>query len=136
MFVTAVYAVLELDSGRLTFANAGHNPPFWLHEKGRQVEKLKRTGVALGAVEHAPMSERTIQLEPGDHLLLYTDGLTEAFSADGELFGDTRLEQALLSRQSGSADDLLEMVEEALNHFLQAEPLSDDLTMLALRRVE
>jgi serine phosphatase RsbU (regulator of sigma subunit) len=134
MFVTAVYGVLELDTGRLTFANAGHNPPFWLHEGDGKVEKLKRTGVALGAVEQAPMSERTIQLEHADCLLLYTDGLTEAFSSDGGMFGDKRLEEALESRQPGSADELLGIVEDNLNEFLGSAPLADDLTMLALRR--
>jgi serine phosphatase RsbU (regulator of sigma subunit)/putative methionine-R-sulfoxide reductase with GAF domain len=136
MFVTAVYAVLNLNSGSLTFANAGHNPPFWVRSQGGQVEKLKRTGVALGAVEHAPMSERSIQMARGDSLLLYTDGLTEAFSPEGELFGDERLAEALQSRQPGSAEELLEMVEEPLNRFLQGIPLVDDLTMLAVRRVK
>jgi serine phosphatase RsbU (regulator of sigma subunit) len=85
MFVTAVYAVLDLESGQLTYANAGHNPPLWLCNGQSEIRKLTRSGVALGAIEQAPMSERTIQLEYGDLLLLYTDGLTEAFSPEGEL---------------------------------------------------
>ncbi len=134
MFVTAVYAVLDVETGELAFANAGHNPPFWLHSDGGQVEKLKRTGVALGAVEGASMSERSIRLAQGDNLLLYTDGLTEAFSPDGEMFGESRLEESLQDGKPGSADEVLGMVERHLNAFLQTEPLADDLTMLALRR--
>ncbi len=133
MFVTAVYAVLDRDSGELTFANAGHNPPFWVRNREGQVEKLKRTGVALGAAEGSSMSERSIRLEMGDSLLLYTDGLTEAFSPEGELFGDARLVEALQDGKPGSADEVLEVVERHLNAFLGSEPLADDLTMLALR---
>jgi serine phosphatase RsbU (regulator of sigma subunit) len=136
MFVTAVYAVLETETGQMTFANAGHNPPFWLRQAELQIEKLTRTGVALGAVEHAPMSERTIRLAKGDSLLFYTDGLTEAFSPEDQLFGETRLAQALQSRQTSSADELLEAVEDRLNDFIQSTPLADDLTMLALRRLK
>lgn len=134
MFVSAVYAVLDLDSGDLTFANAGHNPPLWVRSRKRGVEKLTRTGVVLGAVEQAPMAERTIHLGNGDSLLLYTDGLTEAFSPDGEMYGDVRLVGALRAAHVDSASGLLEAVDAHLNDFLQAEPLADDLTMLALRR--
>jgi serine phosphatase RsbU (regulator of sigma subunit)/putative methionine-R-sulfoxide reductase with GAF domain len=136
MFVTAVYAVLDLESGQLTYANAGHNPPLWLCSGQSEIRKLTRSGVALGAVEQAPMSECTIHLEQGDFLLLYTDGLTEAFSPGGELFGENRLLDTLQLRDLNSADDLLGVVEDHLHEFIQTMPLGDDLTMLSLRRVE
>jgi len=136
MFVTAVYAVLDMESGLLTYANAGHNPPFWVNGDQTQVQKLTRTGIALGASENASMTERTIQIAPGDSLLLYTDGLTEAFSPDGDLFGEARLEQALRASQVASTDGLLKSVEDFLNEFIQSTPLGDDLTMLALRRIK
>ena len=136
MFVTAVYAVLDMNSGRLTYANAGHNPPLWLRKQQHGIKRLTRTGVALGAVEQAPMSERSIELEYGDFLLMYTDGLTEAFSPDGQLFGENRLIKTLRARHMNSADDLLGAAEDELKEFIQSTPLSDDLTMLAVRRVE
>ncbi len=136
MFVTAVYAVLDMETGALTYANAGHNPPFWMSADQARVQKLTRTGVALGAVEGARMDEQAIQLAPGDSLLLYTDGLTEAFSPDGDLFGDVRLAEALQAGDAKSADDLLAAVESRLNEFIGTMPLADDLTMLAVRRVE
>jgi GAF domain-containing protein len=136
MFVTAFYAVLETETGSLTYTNAGHNPPLVLRGGGGPPERLTRTGVALGAMEQAPMQERTIQLGPGDSLLLYTDGLTEAGSSDGELFGEGRLEDALRSARIESAEHVLHVVEQALNAFIQSTPLGDDLTMLALRRLE
>lgn len=136
MFVTAVYAVLNTETGQFTYTNAGHNPPLWVCRGKSEVRRLTRTGIALGAAEHLSMREESIQLEQGDSLLLYTDGLTEAFSPDGDLFGETRLADALQAGSGTSADDLLESVEHSLNEFLQSQPLADDLTMLALHRVE
>ena len=133
MFVTAVYGVLDTESGDFTFVNAGHNPPFWVKESG--VEKLTRTAIALGVVEQPSMQERTISLAVGDTLLLYTDGLTEAFSPDGKLFGDERLMDALKSIQSHTADEVLVLVEHRLNEFIETVPLGDDLTMLSVKRM-
>jgi GAF domain-containing protein len=134
MFVTAVYGVLELASGAFTYVNAGHNPPFWVKANGG-VEKLTRTGMALGVAEQPKMEERVIVLGEGDLLLLYTDGLTEAFSPSEELFGDARLADALASLPSHTADEVLMVVEERLNEFIETVPLGDDLTMLAVKRV-
>ncbi len=97
MFVTAVYGVLDTANGDFTYVNAGHNPPFWVNGNG--IEKLTRTAVALGVMEQPNMKERTVSLAEGDTLLLYTDGLTEAFSDAGELFGDSRLMDALKAIQ-------------------------------------
>lgn len=133
MFVTAVYGVLDTESGDFTFVNAGHNPPFWVKEGG--VEKLTRTAIALGVVEQPRMQERTISLAVGDTLLLYTDGLTEAFSPDGILFGDERLVDALKSIQSHTADEVLDLVDQHLNEFIETVPLGDDLTMLSVKRM-
>jgi len=134
MFVTAVYGVLDTGSGDFTFVNAGHNPPFWVKGNG-QIEKLTRTAIALGVVEQPGMQERTISLAAGDTLLLYTDGLTEAFSPAGNLFGETRLMDALISIQKHTADEVLVLVEHRLNEFIETIPLGDDLTMLAVKRV-
>jgi phosphoserine phosphatase RsbU/P len=140
MFVTAVYGVLDTENGDFTFVNAGHNPPFWVKRgdpstgSGQGIEKLTRTAIALGVVEQPKMQERTISLAEGDTLLLYTDGLTEAFSPAGELFGDERLMDALGSIQEHTADEVLVLVEHRLNEFIETVPLGDDLTMLAVKR--
>ncbi len=133
MFVTAVYAVLDQETGELTYANAGHNPPLWVCASG-QIEKLTRTGIALGVLESGSMSQKTIRLAQGESLLLYTDGVTEAFSPHGDLFGEARLLEAVRAVPSPSVEALLETVESRLNEFIDTEPLSDDLTMLAVRR--
>jgi serine phosphatase RsbU (regulator of sigma subunit) len=133
MFVTAVYAVLDLGTNELTYVNAGHNPPFWVRAAGG-VERLTRTGVALGASEDARFTQRVIQFEPGDNLLLYTDGLTESYNNEGDFYGEERLIEALVSNQCSSAHELMDIVEKSLLDFVQDMPPADDLTMLVLRR--
>lgn len=134
MFVTAVYAVLDMNNGELTYVNAGHNPPLWV-KHGGSIERLTRTAIALGVVTGDPVDQRTIKLETGDNVLLYTDGLTESFNAQDEFFGEERLLEAIASNERDSASNLLDVVERTLLNFVQDVPPADDLTMLALRRV-
>jgi serine phosphatase RsbU (regulator of sigma subunit)/putative methionine-R-sulfoxide reductase with GAF domain len=133
MFVTAAYAVLDPESGELVYANAGHNPPLWLTGKGK-IKRLTRTGMALGVVEGTEIEERKIKLKPGDGLLLYTDGLSEAYSSSGDFFSEERIIAALQAGRNGSAERLLQAIESDLDTFVGDEPQSDDLTMLLLRR--
>jgi serine phosphatase RsbU (regulator of sigma subunit)/putative methionine-R-sulfoxide reductase with GAF domain len=134
MFVTAVYAVLDMNTHELTYVNAGHNPPLWIKCDG-VVERLTRTGVALGASEEAKYTERVIRFDVADSLLLYTDGLTESFNMDGEFFGEERLLEALQANLCSTAAELMDVVEGALLNFVKDMPPADDLTMLVLRRV-
>ena len=134
MFVTAIYAVLDMEKNELTYVNAGHNPPLWIKRDG-EVERLRRTGIALGAAEEVAFNQRAILLEKADSILLYTDGLTESFNNSGEFYGEERLMEAILSNQCSSASELMDMVEKSLLNFVQDVPPADDLTMLVLRRV-
>ena len=134
MFVTAFYAILDQNTGELTYANAGHNPPLWVRRE--TLERLTRTGVALGASEDAHMQEKTIRIGKGEALFLYTDGLTEAFNLEGDMFGEERLLRAIGWQESTSADDMIKAIESALDDFAGNAPPSDDLTMLAVRRIE
>jgi sigma-B regulation protein RsbU (phosphoserine phosphatase) len=133
MFVTAVYAVLYPDTGKLIYANAGHNPPLWLTSDGK-FERLTRTSMALGVVEGTDVEERTIELQKGELLFLYTDGLSEAFSLEGDLFEEKRIIAALQAMGSESAENILQGIEEKLDEFVGDEEQFDDLTMLLLRR--
>ena len=109
MFVTAVYGVLDLKTGKFTYANAGHNPPLAIAvRRGSpdpvvEIDRLTRTGIALGVIEHAEMTERSITLLPGQTLVLYTDGVTESFSPAGEMYGEERLLQMLTASAFASA---------------------------------
>ena len=135
MFVTAVYGVLSLESGEFTFANAGHNPPIWMSRAGKSLESLDRTGAALGIIEDLSIGERTILLSPDDLLLLYTDGLTEAFSPEDDTYGEERLRQVLETAKESSAREVLNTLEASVNQFMGLLPAADDLTMLALKRI-
>ena len=132
MFVTAVYGALDPETGEFVYANAGHNPPLWLHDG--LLDRLTRTGVALGVVEFAEMSEDSITLAPGDLLVFYTDGVTEAFSAEGEIYGEERLMSVLTRLTFETAEGIIDKIEMELNLFIKDYPVSDDITLIALRR--
>jgi phosphoserine phosphatase RsbU/P len=134
MFVTAVYGELDMKQGTFTYVNAGHNPPFVMRADGG-VEKLTRTAVALGVTETPNITQKTLTFSKGDTLFLYTDGLTEAFTSNGEQFGDEHLMDVLKSMQTRTVEDILFGVEEQLNGFIGDEPLGDDLTMMVLQMV-
>jgi serine phosphatase RsbU (regulator of sigma subunit) len=134
MFVTAVYGVLSLDSGEFRYANAGHNPPILACRDENRIEFLRRTGAALGVIEDLPMEDRTITLGPGHCLLLYTDGLTEAFSIQNEPYGEERLTRLVENVNAGSVRDLLDAIDASVTGFTDPLPLADDMTMLAVRR--
>jgi serine phosphatase RsbU (regulator of sigma subunit) len=145
MFVTLAFAVLDLKTGELTIANAGHNPPLWLRRQGCQLENIQRTGMALGVLEDNPFEERTCQIAKGDFLILYTDGVTDAFSPRGDDFGEQRLRQAVNdSCQSMTTPDnpvdltalqMLDAIDQQVVAFVADAVPSDDLTLLVLKRL-
>jgi sigma-B regulation protein RsbU (phosphoserine phosphatase) len=134
MFVSAVYGVLTLENGEFTYANAGHNPPIWLSGVSRTMQILRRTGAALGIIEDVPMEDRTITLAPDDFLLLYTDGVTEAFSPDNATYGEERLQKVLEAAEVTTARGMLDALEASVRQFMGMLPPSDDLTMLGVKR--
>jgi phosphoserine phosphatase RsbU/P len=134
MFVTAVFAILSLETGQLIYANAGHNRPLLLRANLGIVEQLPKGGMALGVEEKTPQHDEIIQLNPQDCLILYTDGVTEAFSAEGETFGEDRLKVVLASSNGKNAQSVLNTIDHALTAFRGGEPLSDDVTLLAVHR--
>jgi hypothetical protein len=129
-FATAVYAVLDR-RGRLTYCNAGHNRPVLVGKSG--VRRLDCGGTIVGAFEDTIFDEETYQLEPGDVLLAYSDGLTEARDARGEEFGEERLLSCLNANRALPAQDLLECLLSTVHAFSAGAAQSDDLTMLILR---
>ena len=135
MFVTAVYGVLSMGNGEFTYANAGHNPPVWMNKAAEKLELLQRTGAALGIIEDLSITERTITLGLDDLLLFYTDGLTEAFSEEDDIYGEERLQQVLLSEEAAPAQEVLSALETSVKQFMGLRPVADDLTMLALKRI-
>lgn len=136
LFVTAVYMVLNLAEGTLTYANAGHNLPLLIHAGTREVEPLPKGGMALGVQSSSKLQEHTLEVCPGDQLVLYTDGVSECFSPDGEIFGETHLVQALSAAPADSAGDVIAHLNGVLVEFRQGAPPSDDLTLVVVHRLD
>ncbi|MCS7056874.1 MAG: SpoIIE family protein phosphatase [Thermoflexales bacterium] len=133
LFVTMIYAVWNPGLGSVILANAGHNPPLLCRADGA-VDVIPSRGIALGVVEQLSPQPICLELQIGDVLLLYTDGMTDALNAGGEAFGLSRL-QAALSRlrhldAESIADDLMRVVDE----FIGDEPAFDDRTLVVLKR--
>ncbi|HNW94619.1 MAG TPA: GAF domain-containing protein [Anaerolineaceae bacterium] len=134
-FVTCFYGVLDPLNHRLTFANAGHLPPFLLNPKTKTASPLQRGGTALGIYEDAVYVERVLAIEPGCGLVLFTDGVTEAFNKLGSFYGMTRYQKVLQRCAALSPGALLDAVAEDLASFRREVPLSDDITELVIRRL-
>ncbi len=132
MFVTVWLGVLELSTGALKAANAGHEFPA-LRKPGEHFELFKdRHGFVIGGMDGVRYREYELQLEPGTRLVVYTDGVPEATDAGNNLFGTDRMLEALRSREDGTPEEILETVKNAALAFTGSAPQFDDLTMLCL----
>ena len=133
MFVTAWLGILELSTGRLETANAGHEYPAIKHADGSFTLLKGKHGLVLGAMDSVRYAKVGIDLEPGAKLFVYTDGLTEATSAENLLFGTERMTEALRRGENGSPEQIMETVADAVDRFVGSAPQFDDLTMLCVR---
>lgn len=134
-FVTLFYGVLELDSGRLTYCNAGHTPPFLLspnHDTGPRA--LKRTGIPLGIFDDVRWQQEQVLIRPHDLLLLYTDGVTEAQNADQAFFEEARLLAVAEANQGRGARETEEAVLATVHAFVGEAPQFDDITLVVVVR--
>ena len=129
-FVTLMYGTLEPD-GRLTYCNAGHNPPLILGAAG--VRRLEVGGPIVGLFEAAKFEEETVELSPGDVLLVFSDGVSEALSADGEEYGEERIITTVRRHPGAPPADLLQAIFADVRTFTKGAPQSDDITALVLR---
>ena len=136
LFVTAWMGVLEISTGKFVYVNAGHNPPL-LKRAGGQFEWLRsRPGFVLAGMEGVRYRENTLQLEPGDTLYLYTDGVTEATDAGQQLFGEERLQAALNEEPDLPVHQLLPKIKGCIDTFVGEAEQFDDITMLGLHYME
>ena len=134
MFVTLFYAIYDPRNHKFTYANGGHNEPVIVHPDGSTTVIDPTGGTALGIIPGIEYNEDTIELQPGDTVILYTDGITEAFNSEGDLFGMERLREVFRDKQPASAEETSAMVFEAVNEFAGDEPQSDDQACLVFRR--
>ena len=132
MFVTAFMGILEIETGKFTYVNAGHNPPLIKRADGGFERMTLKPGFMLGALDSFAYQQSETCLDGGDTIFLYTDGVTEAQNKNLELFGDDRLHDVLNENADKAPKGLLTAVHEAVAAYVDGAEQSDDLTMLAL----
>ena len=132
MFVTAWMGILDLTTGLLTYANAGHNPPLVKRGNG-QFEYLKsRAGFVLAGMDGIVYRKNELQLEAGDIIYLYTDGVTEATDSSEQLYGDERLQNKLNGIENADAETICRTIKSDVDRFVGSAPQFDDITMLCV----
>jgi sigma-B regulation protein RsbU (phosphoserine phosphatase) len=129
-FVTLMYGSLEPD-GRLTYCNAGHNPPLVIGKEG--VRRLEVGGPIVGLFPQAVFQEETVLLAPGDWLIVFSDGVSEAMAANGDEYGEERILAVVDQDPNLTPADLLKAIFADVRAFTKGAPQSDDITALVLR---
>ncbi len=129
-FVTLMFGVVDAD-GSLTYCNAGHNPPLVVGTAG--VRRLEEGGPVVGLLEFAPFNQGTVRLDVGDTIVIFSDGVSEALDANGEEFGDVRLQDVAVTAADRSAQGMVDSVVAAVRAFTKGAPQSDDITVMVIR---
>lgn len=136
MFVTTFYGIYDLETGIIEYTNAGHNPPYILHADG-SVEQIKcNRNLVLGVMEDMVFKGDTLQLQVGDTLVTYTDGVTEAEDAEHNQFGEPALEETLRSLKGVSSKEIVERINAEVMRFAGDADQFDDITQLVIRRLK
>ena len=133
LFVTMFYGILDPTSGRFDYANAGHNPPFLVGADGQVTDLPTTSGVVVGAMPGLDYNEAAVEMDPGDTLFLYTDGISEAMNDADEEFGEERLANVLAEDTQAPIRSVIDNVSNAVEAFVVDAPQSDDITCMVLR---
>lgn len=133
MFVTLFYGVIDKETHTLTYVNAGHNPPLVLRKKTGEIEELELTGMAVGAMGDAEYTQAEVPLAPGDVMVLYTDGITEAVNDREEMFDLPRLIEAIRNNSSSSSKEIADEIIRSVFSFSGTQPQFDDITLMVVK---
>jgi sigma-B regulation protein RsbU (phosphoserine phosphatase) len=133
-FATLFCGSLDVEKHSLRYCNAGHNYPF-LFSVGKDPLRLETGGIVLGIMEQYPFEQGTVDLSPGDLLVIFSDGITEAINADEVEFGEDKLAELLAAHREDSASELIERTVKAVVDHAAGHPQADDMTMVVLRRL-
>jgi sigma-B regulation protein RsbU (phosphoserine phosphatase) len=134
LFVTMFYAILQPWSDAVEYVNAGHMPPLVVRAEEGTTEELRVPGMALGILPNESFGEHTLHLRPGDALVLYTDGLTDAANAEQDRFGLDRLKELVRIHRHEPAHELAETINRAVEDFVGETVQFDDVTLVVARR--
>jgi len=135
MFVTLFYGILDHTRHTFTYVNAGHNPPIVYHGSDGTFSELAATGIAMGVITDAEYTANEQPLSPGDVVVLYTDGITEAMNAREDMFGEERLYEVIRHVNGLNAGEILTNILNAVKEFTADYPQSDDITLMVVRVV-
>ncbi len=135
MFVTVFYAIYNMKTGEVTYCNAGHNPPHILRSDGTVEVLPKSKDLVVGLFGGVKYHENTLQLDHGDVLFLFTDGVNEAMNAEREEFGNDRMDKVLTSSVGKSSQEIIDAMKAGISGFVDGAEQSDDITMLVTKRV-
>jgi sigma-B regulation protein RsbU (phosphoserine phosphatase) len=131
-FVTAFYGILDASNKTLSYSNAGHNPPLLINKDGK-TRFIERGGLPLGMFRDTRYHEYYLSFEPGDLLVLYTDGATEALNPAGEEFGRARLADAAKEAYSRSSREVISNIEKAVSEWTDGQGANDDVTFFVIK---
>ena len=134
-FVTFFLSVMDGNAGSIEFCNAGHNPPMLVSKMGG-LRSLEGGGPVLGILPNLAYQQRRVELAPGDTVVLYSDGVTEATNPSGDEFGEQRLADLLMGLRAAPAGELIRAINEELEAFAAGAPPADDVTIVVARRLE
>ncbi|MCD8136534.1 MAG: SpoIIE family protein phosphatase [Parabacteroides gordonii] len=132
MFVTVFYGILNLNTGLVTYCNAGHNPPILMKKDNTVVSVPLTNDFILGSIDNITYHEKTLQLSPGDNLLLYTDGITEAMNTRHEQYSEQRLLENCQELIGKSPKEIVDKITETVGKFVVGAVQSDDITLLSI----
>ena len=133
-YATFFYGILNTEESRFHFSNAGHNPPFLINPN-KNVTRFTKGGTVLGFMEDYQFEEDSVKLHSGDIIIIYSDGITEALNEEEEEFGEERLLAVLKNNLKSTAEVLVENVFEAVNIFVDDGKQSDDITIVAIKKI-
>jgi sigma-B regulation protein RsbU (phosphoserine phosphatase) len=133
-FVTVCYALIDPKTGLLRFSNAGHNHPLRYCAATNTIEEIIVESTALGVIPKIRPGEVSIQLSKGDILIFYTDGLTEAFNCENEVFGKNRLEEVVLANSEKDSEEILNKIVDAWRYFMGEHDQSDDIAIIIVKK--
>ena len=132
-FATVFYGILDVEAHRFRYCNGGHNPPF-LFSGDAEPHSLEEGGTVLGFLESATYTEGTTPLHPGDVIVIYSDGVTEAMNAAEEEFEEARLQAVVREYRDVTATALIDAIVTAINRHAAGAPQADDITIVVIRR--
>jgi sigma-B regulation protein RsbU (phosphoserine phosphatase) len=133
-YVTFFLGDLEPITGELRYVNAGHVPPIVYRRASEEIERLEMGGTVVGLFETAAYEEGETRLEPGDVLIVFTDGISESWDENEEEFGEDRLGELIAENRDQTASKLMETIESEINQFTGGSHPSDDRTLIVLKR--